>query len=157
MGTFPNEKNMLLKEREAGMYPISAFFFGRTMADIPLDTLIPVIVTSIIYVMTGLKPTVGAFLLTMMVVLITCFTAGSLGLLIGAAFLNLKRAQSVATILMLTIMLTGGFFVRDIPVWLSWISYLSYIQYAWDALISATDLLLPRMLELLAAHFGRGT
>ena len=133
---FPNEKNMLLKEREAGMYPISAFFFGRTMADIPLDTLIPVTVTTIIYVMTGLKPTVDAFLLTMMVVLITCFTAGSLGLLIGAAFLNLKRAQSVATILMLTIMLTGGFFVRDIPVWLSWISYLSYIQYAWDALIN---------------------
>ena len=106
------------------------------MADIPLDTLIPVTVTTIIYVMTGLKPTVDAFLLTMMVVLITCFTAGSLGLLIGAAFLNLKRAQSVATILMLTIMLTGGFFVRDIPVWLSWISYLSYIQYAWDALIN---------------------
>mmetsp|Transcript_14464 Transcript_14464/g.41162 ORF Transcript_14464/g.41162 Transcript_14464/m.41162 type:complete len:91 (-) Transcript_14464:74-346(-) len=33
-------------------------------------------------------------------------------------------------------MLTGGFFVKDIPVWLSWISYLSYIQYAWDALIN---------------------
>jgi len=134
--TFPNEKNMLLKEREAGMYPISAFFFGRTIADIPLDTLIPVTVTTIIYVMAGLKPDVGAFLLTMMVVLITCFTAGSLGLLIGAAFLNLKRAQSAATVLMLTIMLTGGFFVREIPVWLSWISYLSYIQYAWDALIN---------------------
>merc|ERR1712241_1495368 len=134
--TFPNEKNMLLKEREAGMYPISAFFFGRTIADIPLDTLIPVTVTTIIYAMAGLKPDVGAFLLTMMVVLITCFTAGSLGLLIGAAFLNLKRAQSAATVLMLTIMLTGGFFVREIPVWLSWISYLSYIQYAWDALIN---------------------
>merc|ERR1711959_792966 len=96
--TFPNEKTMLLKEREAGMYPISAFFFGRTFADIPLDTMIPVIVTSIIYVMTGLKPTVGAAMLTMM--------------------------------------LTGGFFVREIPIWLSWISYLSYINYAWDALIN---------------------
>merc|ERR1719331_2622492 len=134
--TFPNEKTMLLKEREAGMYPISAFFFGRTVADIPLDTLIPVTVTTIIYVMSGLKPTVGAYLLTMMVVLLTCFTAGSLGLLIGAAFLNLKRAQSVATVMMLTIMLTGGFFVREIPIWLSWISYLSYINYAWDALIN---------------------
>merc|ERR1712046_140018 len=82
---FPNEKTMLLKEREAGMYPISAFFFGRTVADIPLDMAIPVMVVTIIYLMVGLKPTMGAFLLTMIVVLITCFTAASLGLLVGAA------------------------------------------------------------------------
>jgi len=132
--TFPNEKTMLLKEREAGMYPISAFFFGRTVADIPLDMAIPVMVVTIIYLMVGLKPTVGAFLLTMIVVLITCFTAASLGLLVGAAFLNLKRAQSAAVIIMLTLMLTGGFFVQNIPAWLSWLSYLSYMTYAWDAL-----------------------
>merc|ERR1712010_235716 len=132
--TFPDEKTMLLKEREAGMYPISAFFFGRTVADTPLDMAIPVMVVTIIYLMVGLKPTVGAFLLTMIVVLITCFTAASLGLLVGAAFLNLKRAQSAAVIIMLTLMLTGGFFVQNIPAWLSWLSYLSYINYAWDAL-----------------------
>merc|ERR1711959_786093 len=102
--TFPNEKTMLLKEREAGMYPISAFFFGRTVADIPLDMAIPVMVVTIIY------------------------------LIVGAAFLNLKRAQSAAVIIMLTLMLTGGFFVQNIPAWLSWLSYLSYMTYAWDAL-----------------------
>merc|ERR1712087_176485 len=134
--TFPNEKTMLLKERGAGIYPISAFFFGRTLSDLPLDTFIPVVVSPIIYIMVGLKATVGAYLLTMVVVLLTCFTAGSLGLLIGAWFLNLKRAQSAATVIMLTIMLTGGFLVKDIPIWLSWISYLSYINYAWDALIN---------------------
>ncbi|WZN59536.1 G-family ABC transporter [Chloropicon roscoffensis] len=133
--TFPNEKTMLLKEREAGVYPISAFFFGRSAADVPLDTTIPICVTTIIYLMVGLKPDVVAFLLTMVVVLITCFTAASLGLLIGAACLNLKRAQSVATVVMLTLMLTGGFFVQNIPVWLSWIAYLSYIAYAWEGLI----------------------
>ena len=67
--------------------------------------------------------------------LLTCYTAGSLGLLIGAWFMNLKRAQSAATVLMLTIMLTGGFFVRDIPVWISWIQYLSYILYAFYGLV----------------------
>ena len=133
--TFPTEKTMLLKEREAKVYPVSAFFFGRSAADVPLDTTIPICVTTIIYLMVGLKPDVGAFLLTMVVVLITCFTAASLGLLIGAACLNLKRAQSVATVVMLTLMLTGGFFVQNIPVWLSWIAYLSYIAYAWEGLI----------------------
>jgi len=134
--TFPQEKTMLLKEREAGTYPISAFFFGRTLSDLPLDTAIPISVSTIIYLMVGLKPTVDAFLLTMVVVLLTCYTAGSLGLLIGAWFLNLKRAQSCATVLMLTIMLTGGFFVRNIPVWISWVQYLSYIMYAYEALVN---------------------
>merc|ERR1712176_618484 len=134
--TFPQEKTMLLKEREAGTYPISAFFFGRTLSDLPLDTAIHISVSTIIYLMVGLKPTVDAFLLTMVVVLLTCYTAGSLGLLIGAWFLNLKRAQSCATVLMLTIMLTGGFFVRDIPVWISWVQYLSYIMYAYEALVN---------------------
>merc|ERR1712072_1428162 len=96
--TFPNEKTMLLKEREAGMYPISAFFFGRTMADIPLDMAIPICATTIIYCFAGLKPDVGA--------------------------------------IMLTLMLTGGFFVQNIPVWLSWLSYLSFMSYAWDALMN---------------------
>jgi len=133
--TFPNEKTMLLKERDAGMYPISAFFFARTLADIPMDLAIPIGATTVIYLMVGLKPTVGAFLLTQVIVVITCFTAASLGLLVGAAFLNLKRAQTAATIIMLTLMLTGGFFVQNIPVWLQWLPYLSYMSYAWDALL----------------------
>merc|ERR1712072_1135968 len=132
--TFPNEKTMLLKEREAGMYPISAFFFGRTMADIPLDMAIPICATTIIYCFAGLKPDVGAFLLTQVVVIITCFTAASLGLLIGAVFMNGKRAQSLSVVVMLSLMLTGGFFVQNIPVWISWLSYLSYITYAFEAL-----------------------
>jgi len=132
--TFPDEKTMLLKEREAGMYPISAFFFGRTVADIPLDMAIPVMMLTVIYCMVGLKPTVGAFLLTQLVLLIACFIASSLGLMMGAVFMNGKRAQSLSVVVMLSLMLTGGFFVQNIPVWISWLSYLSYITYAFEAL-----------------------
>jgi ABC-2 type transporter len=44
--------------------------------------------------------------------------------------MNPKTAQTVAAVLMLTIVLTGGFFVSDIPSWISWIKWLSYIYYA---------------------------
>ena len=133
--TFPNEKTMLMKERASGMYCVSAFFFGRTLADLPLDTALPILVSSGIYIMVGLKGTIGAYLLSMVIVLLVCFTAASLGLFLGAWFLNLKRAQSAATVLMLTIMLTGGFFVRSTPSWMSWAKYLSYIMYGWAAMV----------------------
>ncbi|QDZ19373.1 G-family ABC transporter [Chloropicon primus] len=133
--TFPNEKTMLMKERASGMYCVSAFFFGRTLADLPLDTCLPLLVSTGIYVMVGLKASVGAYVLSMCIVLLVCFTAASLGLFLGAWFLNLKRAQSAATVLMLTIMLTGGFFVRTTPAWMSWAKYLSYIMYGWSAMV----------------------
>ena len=129
--TFPSEKTMLMKERASGMYCVSAFFFGRTMADLPLDTALPILVSTGIYVMVGLKGTIGAYLISMVIVLLVCFTAASLGLFLGAWFLNLKRAQSGATVLMLTIMLTGGFFVRSVPSWMAWTKYISYIMYGW--------------------------
>jgi hypothetical protein len=44
------------------------------------------------------------------------FTAQSLGLLIGATVTNMKTALSVTTVVMLTIMLVAGFYVRNIPV-----------------------------------------
>jgi len=44
----------------------------------------------------------------------------SWGLLLGAVFMNPKTAQTVASIMMLTFMLVGGFYVRDVPIWIQW-------------------------------------
>jgi ATP-binding cassette, subfamily G (WHITE), member 2 len=52
------------------------------------------------------------------------------GLLLGAIFMNPKTAQTVAAVLMLTIILTGGFFVVDIPSWIGWLKWFSYVYYA---------------------------
>ena len=133
--SFPNEKAMLTKEREAGTYPISAFFFGRTLADLPIDTAIPVYITTIIYVLAGLKPTVPAYLLTVIAILITCYTAASIGLFCGAAVLNVKRAMTLVILIMMTTIFAGGFFAKDMPVWISWLGYLSYATYGWDILM----------------------
>lgn len=38
------------------------------------------------------------------------------GLLIGGIFMDPKTAQTVTTVIMLTLMLVGGFYVRDVPV-----------------------------------------
>ena len=133
--TFPTEKTMMIKERAAGMYPISAFFFGRTLADLPIDTCLPIVVFTTVYIFVGLEASAEAYLMHLLVVLLTCFVAASLGLFLGAVTLNLKRAQTAATVIMISCMLTGGFFVREVPGWASWIRYVSYIMYAWSATV----------------------
>ena len=134
--TFPSEKIMLTKERASKMYPISAFFFGRTIADLPLDTSMPMVVVTIIYFMAGLTLTAQAYFETMALVLLVIFVAGSLGLFLGALFLDMKRAQSAATVVMLTFMLTGGFFIRNLPAWIGWIKYLSFMTYTFQAFLN---------------------
>jgi len=39
------------------------------------------------------------------------------GLLIGGICMDPKQAQTVTTVVMLTFLLVGGFYVRDVPVW----------------------------------------
>lgn len=36
---------------------------------------------------------------------------------------------------MLTMVLTGGFFVTSMPVWISWFKYLSFIFYGFGLLL----------------------
>jgi hypothetical protein len=59
----------------------------------------------------------------------------SLGLLLGAAFMNPKNAQTIATIIMLSFMLVGGYYVRGIPVWIDWVKYISYVYWGFNLLL----------------------
>ncbi|KAD0864872.1 hypothetical protein E3N88_43600 [Mikania micrantha] len=124
--TFPQERAMLKKERAADMYKLSAYFVARTTSDIPLDLLLPLIFLLIVYFMAGLRLTSQSFVLTMLIVFLCIIAAQGLGLAIGAAVMDLNRATTLASVIVMAFMLAGGFFVKDVPVFISWLSYLSF-------------------------------
>ena len=128
--TFPQEQRHMLKERASGLYRLSAFYLARLLSDFPMDLTIPTGFIIIVYFMAGLRYNALAFFGMYGTLLLSMFVAQSLGLLLGSWFMNPKTAQTVAAVLMLTIVLTGGFFVLEIPSWISWIKWLSYIYYA---------------------------
>merc|ERR1712078_551495 len=64
---------------------------------------------------------------------LSVMTGQAMGFLIGAAFDDIKIGQAVATVVVLFLMLLGGFFARNIPAWLSWVGYLSPFKYASNA------------------------
>lgn len=67
--------------------------------------------------------------------LLVVLLAQSFGLLIGAAFMDPKTAQTVTTIVMLTFLLVGGFYVRDVPTWMAWIRYISFVYWGYNLLL----------------------
>jgi len=115
--TFPKERQIFLRERRAGLYSTSAFYFARITADMPMHMLAAAVMCLIVYPMCGLRMGVHWFLIV-----------GEVGILVGAALMQMIGAVSrtfeeanilMMLILMLSMVLSTGF-VREVPSWLQW-------------------------------------
>ena len=133
--TFPSDFKMMLKERASGMYRLSAYYIARSASELPMDCFIPTLYVIILYWFTGLRATAEAFIANWLTIVLVALVANSYGMLIGAAVMNFKSAQTIATLTMLTFMLSGGFYVRDVPVWISWLKYLSFPYWAFNIVL----------------------
>jgi len=131
--SFPQERVVILKERATASYRLSAYYCAMTTADLPVFLFMPFLFLVISYWMTC--PTLGftTFVLVLLIALLSVVTGQGLGQLVGAAFDDIQIGQAVATVIILFLMLLGGFFAENIPVWLSWVSYLSPFAYASNA------------------------
>eukprot|EP00803_Ostreobium_quekettii_P010334 evm.model.scf_2037.2 EVM.evm.TU.scf_2037.2 scf_2037:9622-19005(-) len=132
--TFPADFNMMLKERSSGMYRLSTYYIARTAADLPMDLTIPSLFVFVIYWSTGLRISAGAFFGNWLGVMLLTLVGQSVGMLIGASVMDVQKAQTVATVLMLGLMLVGGFFVREVPSWIDWLKYGSFIWWGFSLL-----------------------
>ncbi|KAI3991336.1 hypothetical protein MKX01_034655 [Papaver californicum] len=133
--TFPQERAMLNKERAVDMYKLSAYFIARTTSDLPLDLFLPVLFLLVVYFMAGLRLSVGPFFLTMLTLFLSIVAAQGLGLAIGATLMDVKKATTLASVAVMTFMLAGGFFVKQVPAFISWIRYVSFNYHTYRLLI----------------------
>ncbi|THU44174.1 hypothetical protein C4D60_Mb02t04630 [Musa balbisiana] len=135
--TFPQERTMLTKERSSGMYRLSSYFAARLVGDLPMELILPIIFVTITYWMGGLKPVAANFFMNLAVLLLCVLVAQGLGLALGALVMDLKTATTLGSILMLSFMLAGGFYVQNIPPFIEWIKYISLSYYTFKLQIAS--------------------
>ncbi|XP_075509345.1 ABC transporter G family member 25-like [Primulina tabacum] len=133
--TFPQERAIFIKERASGMFTLLSYFMARITGDLPMELILPTLFLSIAYWMTGLKPELSSFLLTLLVLLSSVLVSQGLGLALGALIMDSKKASTVVTVTMLAFVLTGGYYVHKIPSFMSWIKYVSTTFYSYRLLI----------------------
>ena len=133
--TFPQERKMLEKERSSGMYRLSSYFMSRVVGDLPMELILPTIFLIITYWMAGLNPKPVNFFLTLLILLLHVLVSGGLGLALGALVMDQKTATTLGSVIMLTFLLAGGFYVRNVPVFISWIKYVSIGYYTYKLVI----------------------
>ncbi|CAH2040950.1 unnamed protein product, partial [Thlaspi arvense] len=135
--TFPQERLMLGKERSSGMYRLSSYYMARTIADLPMELILPTVFIIITYWMAGLKHTALNFLYTLFVLLFNVLVCQGMGLAIGALVMDQKSAVTLGSVIMLAFLLVGGFYVQHVPVFIAWIKYLSVNQYIYKLLLGS--------------------
>ncbi|KAF6163168.1 hypothetical protein GIB67_025032 [Kingdonia uniflora] len=135
--TFPQERMMLTKERSSGMYRLSSYFMARIVGDLPMELVLPTIFVTIAYWMGGLKPTAANFLETLFVLLLSVMVAQGLGLALGALVMDLKSATTLGSVIMLTFLLAGGYYVQHVPGFISWTKYISLSHYTYKLLLGS--------------------
>lgn len=125
------------------MYRLSSYFMARVVGDLPMELVLPTIFTAIVYWMSGLKTAAPNFFMTLSVMLLCVLVAQGIGLALGALVMDLKSATTLGSVIMLTFMLAGGYYVQKVPVFIAWIKYISLSFYSFKLLVasqfSATD------------------
>jgi ABC-type multidrug transport system permease subunit len=122
-----------IQERASSAYHLSAYFLAKTTSEAPTRLTLPLIYMTISFWLAGISNRFSVFLLSTMISLLSVLAGEAFGLLIGASIDRMDRAMTSLTVVALSMMLLGGFYVENVPVFVSWLKFLSPFKYAFDA------------------------
>ncbi|XP_012271226.1 ATP-binding cassette sub-family G member 4 [Orussus abietinus] len=136
--TFPMEMAVFVREHLNYWYSLKAFYFARTLIDLPFQIVYSVAYIVIVYFMTSQPLEPERFFMYLNICVLTALVSQSIGLVIGAA-MSVETGVFVGPVCSVPIVLFSGFFVnfKAIPRYLKFLSYVSYIRYSFEgAMIS---------------------
>lgn len=134
---FPSERSFVIRERSVGAYHVGAYFLAKTSADLLNTVVMPALFATGVFFGAGFEFEWIRFTTYLLVFLMAIITAQSMGLLLSCAITDAATVQIVAPVLLLTLMLTGGFYVnpRNVPSWMIWLKYLSFQYWGYAGLM----------------------
>ncbi|CAA0330244.1 unnamed protein product [Arabidopsis thaliana] len=134
--TFPQERAIFTRERASGMYTLSSYFMAHVLGSLSMELVLPASFLTFTYWMVYLRPGIVPFLLTLSVLLLYVLASQGLGLALGAAIMDAKKASTIVTVTMLAFVLTGGYYVNKVPSGMVWMKYVSTTFYCYRLLVA---------------------
>ena len=137
VGSFSRERALLNRERAKKLYGVLPYFLAKTLSDLTMTTLLPLVYGIILYWIANLSATAAAFFAFMLIFYLTVSTAQATGLLLSVAIPNLQAALMLAPTLMIFTVILAGFYVPldNLNPAIEWASWASFARYGYSALI----------------------
>merc|ERR1712176_1245713 len=130
---FPLERTIIFKERASGSYQLSAYFISKTLSEMPVRLILPSMFWSIAYWMAGVNPRFDVSLGTLGCLLLAVLAGESYGLFVAASVMDFEKATTVMIVFSLTAMAAGGYYIKNIPIFLQWLKYVSPFKPGYEA------------------------
>jgi len=136
INSFPRERVLVLRERAAGIYFFSAYFYSKILVEGFWQLPYPIVFSCIVYWLVGFQDVAVKFFVFMPFMLLCHF--GALGL--GTAISALARTTEVAVVVLPLVLeicrLFGGFYLSPatLPGYFVWLDAMSYLKYTYTGI-----------------------
>ena len=133
INSFPAERMLVLRERAAGTYYVSAYFLAKSTAELLFQLFFPVVFSCVMYFLVNLHDEAHKFFVFMGFMVLCNTAATSLALMVSALGRTTDMSVTVLPLLFEASRLFGGFFLSpaNLPVYFSWLDALSYVKYTY--------------------------
>eukprot|EP01012_Entosiphon_sulcatum_P063485 TRINITY_DN90_c0_g1_i1.p1 TRINITY_DN90_c0_g1~~TRINITY_DN90_c0_g1_i1.p1 ORF type:complete len:634 (-),score=168.02 TRINITY_DN90_c0_g1_i1:856-2757(-) len=133
INSFPSERQLVLRERAAGTYNVSAYFAAKATVESLMQILCPVLFSVTVYFLVGLRSGAGHFFLFMFFMVLCSVAATSGALMISTLCRTTAMAVVVLPLGLEVCRLFGGFFLSPaiLPNYFLWLDAISYVKYTY--------------------------
>ncbi|XP_055609215.1 protein scarlet isoform X2 [Uranotaenia lowii] len=136
LSVFPETFPLFMRETKSGLYRTPQYYLANMLAMLPGLVLEPLVFVIVAYWLAALRPTFGAFMVTVIASTLVMNVSTACGCFFSAAFNSLPLAMAYLVPFDYILMITSGVFIQisSMPVSISWMPYISWMMYANEAM-----------------------
>jgi ATP-binding cassette subfamily G (WHITE) protein 2 len=130
---FPAERVLMLRERAAGTYPVSAYLLARSLAETVMQIVSPIVFTLTVYWLVGFQSETNKFFIFLCFMILCSLAATSMALFISAVCRTTALSVVVLPMALELCRLFGAFFLSpaNLPKYFKWLDAMSYVKYTY--------------------------
>lgn len=139
---FQPDNAVIRKEYTAGTYRLLSYFTAKFLGNIPVTILsisVFTIISFLLVIPATTFPSYSDYIIVLLsffgMITLLSFTAEHFGELVGNLAYSIEQSVSVATLVGLSTLIFGGFYIKTLPIFMQWLQYLSILKYGFDAVV----------------------